>query len=94
VRPFLDQGYTHVEIKIGAMPLAQDLKRIEAVLRLLPSEDHLAVDAMHAYDSRESMGAASALVRYGLWWIEDFGDRFRGPGCASCGILWQHRSKE
>src|SRR3546814_3089001 len=42
VRRLLDQGYTRVKIKIGAAPLKQDLKRIEAVLELLPAGDHLA----------------------------------------------------
>jgi L-alanine-DL-glutamate epimerase-like enolase superfamily enzyme len=36
VRQFLDLGYTHVKIKIGGQPCAEDLKRIEAVLALLP----------------------------------------------------------
>src|SRR3546814_10356318 len=49
VRRFLDQGYTRVKIKIGATPLKQDLKRVEAVLELLPAADRLAVDAMNAY---------------------------------------------
>ena len=73
IRRLLDQGYTHAKIKIGAAPLAQDLKRIEAVLTLMPA-DRLAVDAIYAYNSKDSLTAAFALAPYGLWWFEDICD--------------------
>jgi len=74
VRQMLDLGHTHVKIKIGASPLAHDLKRIEAVLDVLPAPYHLAVDAMNAYDAQTSMAAAAALAPFGLWWFEDVCD--------------------
>jgi D(-)-tartrate dehydratase len=64
------QGYTHAKIKIGSSPLAQDLQRLDAALKILPT-DQLAVDAMNVYDVQAALGAASALARYGLWWFED-----------------------
>jgi len=74
VRAFVDQGYAHVKIKIGSKPVAEDMKRIEAVLRLLPDAAHLAVDAIYAYDRERSLEAASALQPLGLWWFEDICD--------------------
>jgi len=74
VRAFVDQGYAHVKIKIGSKPIAEDLKRIEAVLALLPDAAHLAVDAIYAYDRESSLEAASALQQLGLWWFEDICD--------------------
>jgi D(-)-tartrate dehydratase len=74
VRGFLDRGYTHVKIKIGGRPLAEDLKRIEAVLSLLPGADHLAVDAMNRYDPDQAVRAAHAMAPYGLRWFEDMCD--------------------
>jgi L-alanine-DL-glutamate epimerase-like enolase superfamily enzyme len=73
IRRFLDQGYTSAKIKIGGAPLAQDLRRIEAVLKLLPAEA-LAVDAMNAYDASDSLTVAGALAPYGLRWFEDICD--------------------
>lgn len=67
-------GYTHVKIKIGAVPLEQDIKRIEAALALLSSPRHLAVDAMNRYDRNESAAAARAFAPYDLWWFEDMCD--------------------
>ena len=46
IRQFLDHGYTHIKIKIGGRSLAEDLRRIEAALSLLPGGDHLAVEVV------------------------------------------------
>jgi D(-)-tartrate dehydratase len=74
VRQFLDHGYTHVKIKIGGQPCAQDLARIEAVLSLLPGGDHLAVDAMNRYTPESALTVAKALAPYRLRWFEDMCD--------------------
>ncbi|HKX27624.1 MAG TPA: enolase C-terminal domain-like protein, partial [Blastocatellia bacterium] len=74
VRQFLDDGYTRVKIKIGGRPLNEDLKRIDAVLSLLPGGDHLAVDAMNRYSVEAGMRAAKALAPYRLQWFEDICD--------------------
>src|SRR5215469_5352605 len=47
---YLDLGYTVVKMKIGGAPLAEDLKRIEAVLKILKRPDQLAVDANGRFD--------------------------------------------
>lgn len=74
VRVLTDLGYHHIKIKIGAVPLAQDLRRIETVLKLVPPGGQLAVDAMNAYGAEPSLAAAAALAPYGLWWFEDICD--------------------
>jgi len=71
VRRFLDAGYTHVKIKIGGRSIDEDLKRIDAVLALLPNGRHLAVDAMNRYGAETAENAARALSRHGLRWFED-----------------------
>lgn len=74
VRGFLDGGFTRVKIKVGTEPLDRDLRRIEAVLALLPSAKCLAVDAMNVFDSTRCMTALSKFAPYGLWWCEDICD--------------------
>jgi L-alanine-DL-glutamate epimerase-like enolase superfamily enzyme len=74
VRQFLDHGYTHVKIKIAGRSLGEDLKRIEAVLSLMPDSDRLAVDAMNRYTSESAIRAAQALAPYRLRWFEDMCD--------------------
>ena len=74
VRRFRDLGYDRVKIKIGGAPLVQDLRRIEAVARLLPDAGHLAVDAIYAYAAKSGLDAAAALAPFRLWWFEDICD--------------------
>ncbi len=61
------------KIKIGGRPLSDDLRRIEAVLSLLPSR-RLAVDAMNRYSREGALAAARALEPFQLRWFEDLSD--------------------
>ena len=74
MRSYLDQGYTTVKIKIGGAPLAEDQARIEAVLKLLPSGDHLCVDANGRFDLSMALTYAQMLAPYKLRWYEEPGD--------------------
>jgi len=74
MQSYLDQGYSSVKIKIGGVPLAQDLERIEAVLKLLKRPSQLAVDANGRFDLAKAIEYARALAPYGLLWYEEPGD--------------------
>lgn len=74
MRSYLDLGYDTVKMKIGGAPLEQDLKRIEAVLRLVPSGRQLALDANGRFDLATATRYARALEPYGLKWYEEPGD--------------------
>jgi L-alanine-DL-glutamate epimerase-like enolase superfamily enzyme len=74
MQSYLDRGYTVVKMKIGGAPLPEDLKRIEAVLRMLPSGCRLAVDANGRFDLATAVAYAKALSAYELFWYEEPGD--------------------
>ncbi|MCY4587256.1 MAG: mandelate racemase/muconate lactonizing enzyme family protein [Bryobacterales bacterium] len=74
MRRYLDLGYDTVKMKIGGAPLEQDLKRIEAVLHLVPSGRHLAVDANGRFDLATATRYARAIEPYDLKWYEEPGD--------------------
>ena len=71
---YLNLGYSVVKMKIGGAPLSEDLRRIEAVLRILKSSDQLAVDANGRFDLEKAVAYACALAPYGLRWFEEPGD--------------------
>ena len=71
---YLDLGYSVVKMKIGGAPLAEDLRRIEAVLKILKTPDQLAVDANGRFDLEKAIAYAQALAPYGLRWYEEAGD--------------------
>ncbi len=74
MRSYLDLGYTTVKMKIAGASLADDLHRIEAVLSLLPSGDHLCVDANGRLNLKDALAYAHALAPYKLKWYEEPGD--------------------
>jgi L-alanine-DL-glutamate epimerase-like enolase superfamily enzyme len=67
----LDAGYTMVKMKVGGAPLAEDMRRIEAVKSILPPHAELAVDANSKFDLKEALAYAHAMTPYGLRWFEE-----------------------
>lgn len=71
MRAYLDLGYSTVKIKIGGAPLADDLRRIEAVLAILGPGQDLAVDANGRFGRETALEYARALNHYPLKWYEE-----------------------
>ncbi len=71
MRRHLDAGYTMVKMKVGGMPLADDLRRLDAVLEVVGSGDRLAVDANCKFDRADAFAYAQALAPYRLRWFEE-----------------------
>ncbi|HEY0525485.1 MAG TPA: mandelate racemase/muconate lactonizing enzyme family protein [Stellaceae bacterium] len=74
MRSYRDRGYRVVKMKIGAAPLDEDLRRIEAVLEVVGDGRFLAVDANGRFDLDTALAYAEALKPYGLFWYEEAGD--------------------
>ena len=74
MRSYLDRGYTVVKMKIGGESLAEDARRIEAVLAELDGKAQLAVDANGRFDLETAIAYAKMLRRYPLFWYEEAGD--------------------
>jgi len=74
MKSYLDRGFTTVKMKIGGAPLTEDLRRIDAVLRVVGSGEHLAVDANGRFDLPTALEYARALEPYRLFWYEEAGD--------------------
>jgi L-alanine-DL-glutamate epimerase-like enolase superfamily enzyme len=71
MRHYRDLGYACVKMKIGGAPLADDLRRVEAVLAVVGSGDNLAVDANGRFSLDEAAAYADALAPYKLRWYEE-----------------------
>lgn len=74
MKKYLDLGYRVVKMKIGGESLADDIKRIEAVIKVVGAGDNLAVDANGRFDLNTAIEYAKALAPYGLFWYEEAGD--------------------
>ena len=71
MREYLSMGYRNVKMKIGGAPLVEDLKRIDAVLEVLPDGSGLAVDANGRFGLRTALEYSAALQDYRLTWYEE-----------------------
>jgi len=74
IKKYLDLGYSVVKKKIGGASLSEDLKRIEAILKILGPNDQLAVDANGRFDLETAISYGKALSDYNLFWYEEPGD--------------------
>ncbi|MGZ5118923.1 MAG: mandelate racemase/muconate lactonizing enzyme family protein [Burkholderiales bacterium] len=74
MRKYMDLGYAVVKLKIGGESLADDLKRIDAVVDIVGSPEKIAVDANGRFDVATAVQYAKALEPYGLFWYEEAGD--------------------
>jgi len=71
IREYLGLGFDTVKIKIGGEPLDDDLRRIEAIRKLVGDGGRLAVDANARFDLDTALRYAEALARYGLKCYEE-----------------------
>jgi L-alanine-DL-glutamate epimerase-like enolase superfamily enzyme len=71
MRRHLDAGYTMVKMKIGGLPLDEDLRRVQAVLDVVGDGDRLAVDANCRFEREEALRYAEALAPFKLRWFEE-----------------------
>jgi L-alanine-DL-glutamate epimerase-like enolase superfamily enzyme len=67
----LDAGYTMVKMKVGGMPLPEDLHRVEAVKSVLPTGATLAADANSKFVRDDALAYARGLRSFALRWFEE-----------------------
>ena len=72
MRSYLDRGYSTVKMKVGLVPLAEDVARIEAVLAVLGGDgSRLCVDVNGRFTLEEAIRFGRAVAPFGLRWYEE-----------------------
>ncbi len=72
MRSYLDRGYSTVKMKVGLVPLEDDIARIEAVLDVLGGDGaRLCVDVNGRFTLEEAIRFGRAVAPYGLRWYEE-----------------------
>ena len=71
IRGRLDEGYRTMKIKVGGASISEDVKRVEAAIRVVKSSDRLAVDANAGFDRARALAYAKALAPHDLRWFEE-----------------------
>ena len=86
---YLERGYSVVKMKIGGASIAEDMERIEAVLKMLQPGQQLAVDANGRFDLKTAVDYGKALSAYPLFWYEEAGDPLDYELQAKLGEVYQ-----
>jgi D(-)-tartrate dehydratase len=72
MRSYLDRGYAIVKMKVGLVPLEEDLQRIEAALEVLGGDgSKLCVDVNGRFSLEEAIRFGHAIAAFGLRWYEE-----------------------
>ena len=71
IRSRLDEGYRVMKIKVGGAPLDEDLRRLDAAIKVIGSASSLAVDANAAWNRDNAIRYAKAFAPYHLKWLEE-----------------------
>ena len=72
MRSYLDRGYSTVKMKVGLVPLKEDLQRIEAVLEVLGGDgSKLCVDVNGRFSLEEAIAFGHSISGLNLRWYEE-----------------------
>ena len=71
VRARADAGIRAIKMKIGAVPIREDLQRVDAVLEAVGSTVDVLVDANNAYTRIDAHKMAKELGARGIYWFEE-----------------------
>jgi L-alanine-DL-glutamate epimerase-like enolase superfamily enzyme len=67
---YIKQGFDAVKIKIGGLPIPEDVDRVATVRQAIGPQARLMVDAVHAYSVKEAMEVAEKIRPYDIYWFE------------------------
>ncbi|MDE1854008.1 MAG: mandelate racemase/muconate lactonizing enzyme family protein [Thaumarchaeota archaeon] len=70
-RGYLKAGFDTVKMKIGALPLAQDVKRIRNVKEAFGEKINIAVDANNTFDFNSALRMGRELEKLGVIFFEE-----------------------
>ncbi|HAJ22726.1 MAG TPA: mandelate racemase/muconate lactonizing enzyme family protein, partial [Rhodospirillaceae bacterium] len=68
---FLKQGFKAMKVRLGKLPLAQNIERVEAVRDTIGPDIKLMADANQGLSVPEAIQLARALAPYDLFWFEE-----------------------
>ncbi|MBC7234844.1 MAG: mandelate racemase/muconate lactonizing enzyme family protein [Chloroflexi bacterium] len=70
-RSYVEAGFDLLKMKVGLLPIAQDLRRVAAVRQAIGPDVGLLVDANHAYHPATAVRIGHGLEELGVLWFEE-----------------------
>ncbi len=70
-RSYAEAGFTGMKMKIGGLPIGEDLERVRHLREVIGPDIRLMVDANEAYNEATAIRVARALADIDLTWFEE-----------------------
>lgn len=70
MRGYLARGFTDVKMKVGGVPLADDVARVAAVREVIGANGRLMVDSVYQLDVPGALRMARAFAPFDIYWFE------------------------
>lgn len=67
----VEQGHTGFKVKVGGLPLKDDMERLRVIREVIGDDAHLMVDVNRAWDYRTALEAAKLLPAFRPRWLEE-----------------------
>lgn len=71
IQEYKNRNYKAVKIKVGRLPIREDIKRVEKIRDLIGDDIDLMVDANEAWNINESLQFCDGVKDMGIVWIEE-----------------------
>jgi D-galactarolactone cycloisomerase len=68
---YIEQGFTGMKMKVGALPLKEDADRIRATREAIGPDVHLMFDANESYDVSSALTFANMVADQDITWFEE-----------------------
>lgn len=68
---YVEQGFTGMKMKVGALPLKEDAARIKATREVIGPDVHLMFDANESYDPSTALTFANMVADQDITWFEE-----------------------
>lgn len=70
-RGYVDAGFMGMKTKVGGLQLAEDIKRVAALRKVIGPDIYLSVDANQAYNAATAIRIGQRLAEYDILWFEE-----------------------
>jgi D-arabinonate dehydratase len=71
VNEYVQKGYKHVKIRVGALSVREDVERVRAAREAAGPDIKIMLDANNAYAPYEAIRAGREFEKYDVFWFED-----------------------
>ncbi len=79
---YYDKGFRAFKMKVGAVDLDLDIKRVELARKTIGDHSDLMIDANNAWDANTAINIGKRLYEYNIKWLEEPVPIDDLPGCA------------